>query len=203
MSHFPRLQGRRVQHPDVGAAVRVLIGKIIDAIAVPHRRGVGAGPARQLFELLRIEVVGEDLLSEAAVVALPGAEVSKDAVVGDRVAVGPVAHQADRTIDRHAGRQPARDGDLIEVLDPAVPLIALGQIDDVLRVRCPGDHHVVRPVAASRAGLGRRMEGQALRGAALRQEPPKCPCPPCSPPCRRSTCRPGRPAGTCPGPVRS
>ncbi len=153
----------QVIDPDVGAAVLVLVGQVIDLAAVPHGRGVGAGPAGELGQLAAVEVVGEELLGEAAVVALPGAEVPEDAVVGDGVAVRPEGGQAHGAVDRHRDRQAAGDRNLVHVLDPGVPLVLLGQIDHELGIRRPGDHHVVRSVPPAGAGLGGRIVGQPPR----------------------------------------
>ena len=160
------LLGVLVIDPDVGAAMHVLVGQVVDLVAVPHRRGVGAGPVGDLGQLPGVEVEGEDLLRQAAVVALPGAEVPEDAVVGDGVAVGAEGGEADGAVDRHGGGQAAGDRDLPHLLDPAVELVFLGQVDDGLRVRGPGDDHVVRAVPPAGSGLGGRVEGEAPRRAA-------------------------------------
>ncbi len=167
-----RLAGRPVVDPQVGAAVRVLVAEVVDLRADPHRRRVGAAPMRDLFRLVCVEVVREDLLRLAAVVALPGAEVREDAVVGDGVAVGRVRRQPDRAVDGHARRGAAIDGHLVHVLDPGIPLVALRQEDHRFRIGRPGDHHVVGPVATAGAGLGRRMERQPPRRAACRRNHP-------------------------------
>ncbi len=166
------LLGIEVVDPDVGPAVLVLVGQVVDLAAPPHGRGVGPRPVGDLGRLAGVEVVGEHLLGQAAVVALPGAEIPEDAVVGDGVAVGRIGGQADIAVDRHGRGQAAVDRDLVHFLDPAVPLVPLGQIDHELGVRRPGDHHVVRAMAAAGAGLDGGMVGQPPGLAARRRDHP-------------------------------
>ena len=113
-----------------------------------------------------VEVIGEHLLRQAAVVALPGAEIAEDAVVGDGVAVGPEGRQADRAVDRHRVGSAAGDRHLVHRLDPAVPLVALATDRRRFRIRRPGDHHVVGRMPPAGAGLDGRMKGQPARRAA-------------------------------------
>ena len=161
-----------VVDPDIGAAIGVLVGQVIDLAAIPHRRSIGARPACDLGQLPAVEVVGEHLLRQAAVVAFPGAEIAEDAVVGDGVSVGPEGRQADRAVDRHGRGRAAGHRDLVHFLDPAVPLVALGQVDNVLRIRRPGDDHVVGTMAPAGAALSRRMVGEPPRRAAGRRNHP-------------------------------
>ena len=99
VKQFADLARLEIEDEQCGGAVAV--GQEIDPPAVPHRRGVGPRPVGDLGQLARVEVVGEHLLREAAVVALPGAEVPEDAVVGDGVAVGGEGGQSHRAVDRH------------------------------------------------------------------------------------------------------
>ena len=66
------------------------------------------GPVRHVFELPGLEIVDVDVLRQAALVALPGAEVPEDAGVGDLLAIRAVAQEA-AAIEGHRLRQAARD----------------------------------------------------------------------------------------------
>ena len=167
-----RLPGIEIIGPDVGAAMRILVREIIDVPAIPHRRGVGARPIGDLSQRLGVEIIGKDLLGQTAVIPLPGAEVAEDAVIGDAVTVGPIGGKAHRAVDRQRRWRATRDRHLPHLLDPAVPLVALGQVDDRAGIGGPGHHHVVRAVAPAGARLHRRMPGQPPRRAAAGRDHP-------------------------------
>ena len=152
--------------PDVGATVAVPVGEEIDAPASPHRRGVGALPVGDPGQDVAVEVVGEHVLRQAAVIAFPGAEIAEDPGVGDAVAVRAVGHEAG-AVERHLGGQAAGERHAEGQRDPAVPSLASGQEDDGLAVRRPGDHHVVRTPAGRRLLGDVGVEGQAPRRTAL------------------------------------
>ncbi len=91
---LPILPAIQIVHPDVGATVRIAIGQEPDPPPIPHRGGAGSFVVGDPRQLLRGEVVGVDVLRQAPVVSLPGAEVAEDAVVGDGVPIRGKAHLA-------------------------------------------------------------------------------------------------------------
>ena len=69
----------------LGAAV----GGEVHRIAVPHGESIRiVGVGNRLFEDVVLQVVDVNVLRDPAGVALPGAEVAEDAVIGDLGAVG-------------------------------------------------------------------------------------------------------------------
>ena len=152
--------GGEVVSPDVAPPAGIVIGEKVDRLAVPHGRGLGARPVGDVLELAGFEVIDVDVLPEAAVIALPGAEVAEDARVGDLLAVGAEAHEA-AAVERHRFRQPAGERHAERPREPRVPGGASRQEHDALRIRRPGVHHVVRAQAQRRVGHGVRGEGQA------------------------------------------
>ena len=61
----------------------VPVGAEVDGIVDPHGDAVGPGKIREVDLFLGGEIVEVDLLGQAALVALPGAVLPGDAVVGD------------------------------------------------------------------------------------------------------------------------
>ncbi len=158
----PRVVDEEI-HPLVGVAV----GEEVDPVASPHRDDVLRRIVRDILGRLGVEVVDPDVVGHAAAIALPRAELAEDAVVGELLAVrregaeaaarqgqflGQIAGQCD-------GVQPAHE--VVERVHPRAK-------DDVLAVRRPGHHDVVRPhavgdiVPAERGGIGEPLRHAAV-----------------------------------------
>ena len=99
----------RVQvHP-----VLVAVGEEVDLVVrSPHRDDVLGWVIGQVLGLLGLEVVDPDVVGHAAAVALPGAELAEDAVVGQLLAVGRERAKPPRGSGSCSGRPPSsRHGD--------------------------------------------------------------------------------------------
>ena len=141
--------------PVLGAAVRIEVNRI----AVPHRKSVGPVLVRHLFDFVRLQVVNPDVLRHAALIALPGAEIAKDAVVGDAAPVGRKRRET-AFIERQGFGQAAIEADRVEPTEPGVKSVTAGKIQDVVGIREPVDDFVVDAHAlgeASAAGVDRKL----------------------------------------------
>ena len=165
MGHLVHGLGGEIVAPDIGAPVGVPVGEKIQLAAIPHWRRVGAFPIADLPQLAFGEIVGEYFLRQSAVVAFPGAEIAEDARVGDVVRIRPEAHQA-AAVQRQRCGQPARDRHLEQPDVPARLRRPARQEHDVLGIRRPRHHQIVRPPAVRRLRHDIGMECQARRHAA-------------------------------------
>src|SRR6266550_9311008 len=116
----------------IGSAVR---GEV-DSVAVPHRKSVSPIGMRNVFAGIVLEVVNRDRLCEPAGITLPGAEISKDDVVGDLRSVRRIGEQT-TLVHGEWLRQTAINADCEWALGPAVRGITARQEDDAFAVGCP------------------------------------------------------------------
>ena len=150
----------------VHAVFRTSVGTEINRVAVPHGVSIGAGIIRDALVGVVLEVVDGDVLGHAARVALPGAEVAEDAVIGDLRAIRRKGGEP-AFINGQPFRQAALDADAEEPPEPIVVSVAPGKKQDALAVREPGDDHVVRTHALGHA-RHIRQERQLFGFAAFR-----------------------------------
>ena len=122
-------------------------------------------PVGELGQHLGCEVVGVDLGGEAAVVALPGAEVAERAGERDRMPVRAVGEEA-LAVERQRGREPTRERHGKGAAGRGVPGRPARHEHDVAAVRRPGQHQVVRPPAHGSIRNDIGMEGEPPRRAA-------------------------------------
>ena len=113
MGHLAEVAGGGVVGPDLQLAG--LVAGEVDRVPVPHGEVLGAGPVGHLGRDVLVEVVDPDVLGHAALVALPGARLAGDAVVGQLPAVGRPAREAAGGQRDHR-RQAAVDGNRPELL---------------------------------------------------------------------------------------
>ena len=112
------------------------------------------------------EIVDGDGLGQTAGVALPGAEVAEDGVVGDFRAVGRKRSQAAFAHRQRFG-QAAFDAHAEGAFGPSVGGVAAGEKQNALAVGKPGDDFVVNAHAIAERRGGALIERQLLRLAAL------------------------------------
>ena len=98
----------------IEALVFVAIGNEIDPVARPHRENVLGRIVGDVDRLLAVEIIDPDVVRLAAAIALPGAEFTEDAVVGElfdirRIGTETAARQ--RQISRKGRRPPTPGAD--------------------------------------------------------------------------------------------
>ena len=142
------------------------IGGEVDRVAMPHGKGVGPIGVGHVFDSIVFEIVDGDGLGQAAGVALPGAEVAEDRVVGDLRAVGRKRSEA-ALIDGQRLGQTAVDAHAEGTLGPAVRGIATREKQNALAVREPGDDFIVNAHAIAERRRGSLIESQLPGLAAL------------------------------------
>ena len=104
----------------LGATIRIEI----NSIAMPHGEGVHPiGMWNHGIDGIIFQVVDSDVLGQASGVALPGAEIAKDLVVGNASAVRRERSEA-ALIHGKWLRQAAVDADTVRTFDPTVGSIA-------------------------------------------------------------------------------
>src|SRR5262249_59903067 len=110
-----------------------------------------------LVGLFRLEIVDPDLIGHAAPVALPGSELTEDAVVGKFLVIGRERAEAAARQGQLLGKS-AVDADGIELADEVVERAHAGAEDDVLAIDLPaaddvfGCHAVGYVISAHAAG---------------------------------------------------
>ena len=117
-----------------------------------------------MVKFLRLEIEGIDVLAEAAIVPLPGAEIAKNAGVGNRIAIGAVRRQS-AAVERQRLCQATLRRHREKSSEPAVPRHATRKEDHVLRIGRPGHDHVVGTPAHRCIFDDVRMEGKPSRRA--------------------------------------
>ena len=110
----------------VHAVFRTSVGTEIDRVPVPHGVSVCAGVIRDALVGVILEVIDCDVLGHAARVALPGAEVAENAVIGDLRAVRRKGGEP-AFINRKPLRQAALDAYAEEPPEPIVVSVAPGK----------------------------------------------------------------------------
>src|SRR5271166_4617056 len=116
---------------------------------------------------MRVEVVDADVLRHAALVALPSPEIAENAVVSNLRTIGRVRGQP-AFVERQRLWKPAIDADAVQTAKPVVEGVAPREINDVLRVRRPGNDFILDSHALG-DGIASRMERQLPWLAALRR----------------------------------
>ena len=114
----------------------VAVGEEIDFVAMPHREHFASRRSwSSLFGLLGGEIVNPQVVGHAAAVALPSAELAKDAVVGElRIVRRKRAETAAR--QRKLFRQAAVDRDGKELADEIVDEIGMRERKTIVLLSC-------------------------------------------------------------------
>src|SRR5581483_9790230 len=126
----------------VQAVFRTSIRVEIDRVAVPHGKSVGPFGVRHLLDVIGFEVVNPDVLGHAAGIALPSAEISEDAVVGNLVPVWRKGCEA-TFVERQRLRQTTVDAHRIQPSEPVIEGISPAQENNPLAVRSPSNDFVM------------------------------------------------------------
>ena len=125
----------------------VAVGDEVDVLANPHRADVLRHILRQVLHLLGRGVIEPDVVSHAATVILPVAELAEDAVIGHALPI--VRREAAKSTlgqrqgMRHAARKRRHPQPSVKAVADAVA------IDHSLTIRRPGHHDVVRAHAVA------------------------------------------------------
>ena len=166
MSELLDLLAAQIVAVEIEVMFGAAIGTEIDGVAMPHGKGVSPVGVGHVFDSIVFEIVDGDGLGQAAGVALPGAEIAENRVIGDFRAVGRKRSQA-AFAHRQGLGQAAVDAHAEWTFGPAVGGIAAREKQNALAVGKPGDDFVVNAHAIAERRRGALIECQLLRLAAL------------------------------------
>ena len=156
--------GGGVVGPEVAPLHLVAVRQEVELAAMPHGQGViGAAQAGQAAGGLLLQVVEPDLRGHAPAVALPGAEVRADGLVGQELAVR--RHGAELGVGQGQGHgQPALLGDKEELVEAVLAGLHAGGEEQGLAVGVPAHesvgHGVVRDPGGHPAGHRQHVDIQ-------------------------------------------